>query len=82
LVAAAEAIQDEVRTFVLDKTGLPGKFDIDLAYEPEDSPIRAETDVPTIFVALQEQLGLKLEKQTAPVEILVVDHMEKKPVEN
>ena len=78
----AEAIQNEVRTFVLDKTGLPGNFDIDLAYESEDSLGKAETDFPTIYGALQDQLGLKLERQTAPVEILVVDHMEKKPTEN
>jgi uncharacterized protein (TIGR03435 family) len=42
----------------------------------------ARSDGPTIFTALQEQLGLKLEARKVPVEILVIDHVEKVPSEN
>jgi uncharacterized protein (TIGR03435 family) len=48
---------------VLDRTGLPGEFDINLEWPPDE-----------LFAALQEQLGLKLESQKAPVEVLVIDH--------
>ena len=41
-----------------------------------------ETDAATIFVAVQEQLGLKLESKKAPADLLVIDHLEKTPSEN
>jgi uncharacterized protein (TIGR03435 family) len=69
---------------VLDQTGLKGPFEITLDWAP-DSPQRpgASDDLsgPSIFTALQEQLGLKLEGRKVPVEILVIDHAEK-PSEN
>jgi len=55
----------------VDKTGLAGVFDFTLNWTPE-----------TIFTAIEEQLGLKLEPQKAPIEILIVDHAEKIPTEN
>jgi len=53
----------------------------------EDHPRPASSDAgqssgPTIFVAVQEQLGLKMESKKSPVEILVIDHVEKTPTEN
>ena len=64
---------------VLDKTGLTGEYDYELEWAPENAA--AEVDAPGIFTALQEQLGLKLESQKAPVEVLAIDHAEK-PSEN
>jgi len=69
---------------VVDMTGLQGVFDLNLVWEP-DRPERAKNDGesgPSLFTALQEQLGLKLESRKAPVEILVVDAVEKTPTEN
>jgi uncharacterized protein (TIGR03435 family) len=83
---------------VLDKTGLTGKYDFTLrfscdAYQfaatngawaaaaPPDSGPPA--DVPNIFLALQKQLGLKLVKvKDIPLEMLIVDHVDKTPTAN
>ncbi len=77
---------------VVDKTGLKGLFDFKLEWTPDetmrgmtplgDSPGHeggqpADTSGPTIFSALQEQLGLRLESQKGPVEILVIEHIDK-----
>jgi uncharacterized protein (TIGR03435 family) len=72
---------------VVDGTGLPGNFDINMEWTPDamqlppDSP-KPTTEVgPSIFTALQEQLGLKLESRKAPAEVLVIEHVER-PSEN
>jgi uncharacterized protein (TIGR03435 family) len=63
---------------VVDKTGLTGTYDIKMEATPEYRINRSpELGDISVFTAVQEQLGLKLEKQTAMTEILVVDHMEK-----
>lgn len=77
----ADQLFGEVGTFVVDHTGFQGTFDLDLNYASDNMPA-PNSNAPSIFMALQEQLGLKLEKETAPVEMLVVDHMEKKPTAN
>jgi uncharacterized protein (TIGR03435 family) len=66
---------------VLDRTGLTGRYDFTLEWSP-DSFQRPGNGVaaepwPDIFAALQEQLGLRLEKKKGPVEVLIVDHAEK-----
>lgn len=66
--------QPEISRTVLDKTGLNGKFDFTLQWSPDSNRN-------SIFAAVQEQLGLKLEAQTGPVEVLVIDHAEQ-PLEN
>jgi len=66
---------------VVNKTGLDGVFDFNLDWTPEGAEPKNDAP-PSIFVALQEQLGLKLEAQKGPVEVLVVDHVEKAPTEN
>jgi uncharacterized protein (TIGR03435 family) len=68
-----------LRMPVLDKTGLTASYDYTLEWAPENAA--ADVDAPTLFTALQEELGLKLESQKAPVEIFVIDHAEK-PSEN
>jgi uncharacterized protein (TIGR03435 family) len=76
---------------VLDKTGLTGTFDLHLEYSPEGLAMgrggmpmpppppgaAPDTSSPTIFTAVQEQLGLRLESQKAPDDTLVIDHAEK-----
>jgi uncharacterized protein (TIGR03435 family) len=67
---------------VVDKTGLTGRYDYSLHWAPQRltaSNGTAAADVPdgpSLFTALREQLGLKLESQKADVEIVVVDHVE------
>ena len=66
---------------VVDKTGLPGTFDFDLEWTPDDSQFGGQlhplTDSPKpgLFAALQEQLGLRLESTKGPVEVLVIDRV-------
>jgi uncharacterized protein (TIGR03435 family) len=76
----AEALQDPLSAFVLDESGLPGAYYFALEFVPENNP--KNVDGPSVFAGLQEQLGLKLEKRKGPVEMLVVDHIEKVPTEN
>jgi uncharacterized protein (TIGR03435 family) len=57
---------------VIDKTGLTGRFDVHLEYTPQ-----LDGDGLSIFTAVQEQLGLKLESAKGPVETLVVDRVER-----
>jgi uncharacterized protein (TIGR03435 family) len=62
--------------FVIDKTGLAGSYDMDLAWTPDGAPDEAAgggADGPSLFTALQEQLGLKLVPERGPVNVLVVD---------
>jgi uncharacterized protein (TIGR03435 family) len=77
---------------VIDKTGLSGSYDVKLKYTPEGTqplPKDAEnhesapsdSERPSIFVAVQEQLGLKLESQKGPVELYIIERLEK-PSEN
>jgi uncharacterized protein (TIGR03435 family) len=65
---------------VVDRTGLEGSFDMKLQWTPEGSKPDAESG-PTIFTALQEQLGLRLQAEKTPIEVLVIDRAEK-PTEN
>jgi uncharacterized protein (TIGR03435 family) len=65
---------------VVDKTGLTGNYNFDLKWTPDDQQGTPDAG-PTLFTAIQEQLGLKLEPAKGPVNTLVVDHVEK-PSEN
>ena len=75
---------------VLDKTGIEGVFSFTLDWTPDDSPAASSPQGPpkrsekwpSLLSALQEQLGLKLEARRAPVESIVIDHVEKIPTEN
>jgi uncharacterized protein (TIGR03435 family) len=69
---------------VIDKTGLMGNFDFDLSWSPTEAQfggrggnMPADPDSPDIFTAVQEQLGLKLESQKDPVDVLMIDYAEK-----
>jgi uncharacterized protein (TIGR03435 family) len=86
----ATTLSTWVNRLVVDKTGLDGGYDIDLQWTPDQMPYglggdpppaAAPTPIdpnrPSIFTALQEQLGLKLDPQRGPVDVLVIDHVEK-----
>ncbi len=63
---------------VSDDTGIEGAWDFDLEYAPDDGTAPpSDTSGPSLFTALQEQLGLKLETRRGPVEVFVVDHAER-----
>ncbi len=66
---------------VVDKTGLTGKYDINLHWTPDPGPgsddaTSTDSSGPSIFTAVQEQLGLKLVSTKGPVVTLVIDHVE------
>jgi uncharacterized protein (TIGR03435 family) len=90
-------LEEQLDKPVIDGTELKGKYDFVLAWSADDivsvtaasnkaddgSDVNVSDDPgPDLFNALQEQLGLKLEKTKAAVEILVIDHIEKVPSEN
>ncbi len=67
--------------YVVDRTGLAGAWDFDLTFAQEgrggpNAPA-ADPDAPSLFTAVQEQLGLKLEATKAPVEVLVIDAIDR-----
>ncbi len=64
---------------VWDQTGVTGDYYFAFRYAQDDNP---ETDAPSLAAALRDNLGLELKKQKGPVEMLVVDRMEKAPKEN
>jgi uncharacterized protein (TIGR03435 family) len=76
---------------VIDKTGLTGLYDFTLTYDPNNEGqaisaageprTMADDGPPSLFIAIQEQLGLKLETSKGPVEVIVIDRAEK-PSEN
>lgn len=74
----AEDLSREMDQIVQDSTGISGLYDIVLEFAPDESA----TGLPSIFTAIQQQLGLKLTASKGPVEIVVVDHAEKVPVGN
>ena len=61
---------------VIDRTGLTGGYTWTLEWAPDDSP-SANGDLPSLMTALVEQLGLKLESTRGPVEVIVIDHVER-----
>ena len=70
---------------VVDSTGLTEKYDFTISWVPQPpggAPPDKEEFGPDLFSALQEQLGLKLVAKKGPVEMLVIDHAEKVPLEN
>jgi uncharacterized protein (TIGR03435 family) len=78
-VLAQELARDSGRV-IIDKTGLTGRFDVDIRWQPDGEPpvlLNGEdAGLPSLFTALQEQLGLRLEPGKGPVEVLVVDSVQ------
>jgi uncharacterized protein (TIGR03435 family) len=88
----ANVLSGQLGRPVLDKTGLQGKYDFKLEFTPDpgqgaepfgglgpgpDAPPPPDPNGPSIFAAIQEQLGLRLESTKGPVEMIVIDRVEK-----
>ncbi len=84
----AKVLSDQLGNAVEDQTGLKGVFDFTLQWSPDTETQFRGTEGGSgqagvsIFAAIQEQLGLKLESRKGPVEVLVIDHIERTPTEN
>lgn len=72
----------------MDETGIPGKFDVQVTFTPDDSqfkghpqmmmpPTDSASAAPDLFEAVQQQLGLKLSAQKAQVDVIAIDHVER-----
>jgi len=86
--ALARNLVGGVGRIVVDKTGLPGYYDINMTFAQDSVPTApggpsAAPDgaAPSLFTAMQEQLGLKLEPGRAPVQVLVIDRLERPTVD-
>ena len=86
----AQVLSRQIGRTVIDKTGLTGNYDYTLEWTPDDAGPPApgaeaalprndggsDAVGPSIFTALQEQLGLKLESSKGPVDVIVIDHID------
>ncbi|HTM04957.1 MAG TPA: TIGR03435 family protein [Vicinamibacterales bacterium] len=85
LATLASMLSSILQQPVTDATGLSGNFDFELDWSPElpatPGTAAAASDKPSLFTALQEQLGLKLERIRTDVPVIVIDHIER-PSEN
>jgi len=77
----AEILSRQMDRPVLNRTGLDGVFNVNLLWTADNRSARADDNAanqpPTIFTAIQEQLGLRLRAQKVPVEVIVIDYAEK-----
>jgi uncharacterized protein (TIGR03435 family) len=89
----ADLLSQSLDRYVLDSTGLKAIYDLDLQWTPDEAsalpgageapqPLSLTSDRPNLFLAIQQQLGLKLESGRAPVKVVVVDHVERVPTAN
>lgn len=81
--AFASTVGDVLKQPVVDETHMEGRYNVLVKYAPDrgGAPASAE-DGPSIFTAIEDQLGLKLEARKLPVEVIVVDRLQKMPSEN
>jgi uncharacterized protein (TIGR03435 family) len=74
--ALALSLHGFLGKIVVDKTGLTGRYDFSLRWTPDNLSNEGNAEWPSIFTAVDEQLGLKLESVRSPVDTLVIDHIE------
>lgn len=83
MAGLAEFVSRMMNEVVVDGTGIAGGYDFKLRWANEDqNPDATGAQAPSLPTALQETLGLRLQPQKVPVEIVVVDHVERVPIEN
>ncbi|MGA3130026.1 MAG: TIGR03435 family protein [Terracidiphilus sp.] len=75
----AKMLQHTTDLPVADQTGIAGSYDIKLQFAPD---IEQDSTLPTVFTALRETLGLELKAQQVPIQVLVIDHIDRVPVAN
>jgi uncharacterized protein (TIGR03435 family) len=85
----ATILSRQVDHAVFNRTGLSGEYDFQLDFTPDSGPCHVAPDnvgaspaadpsaLPSLYTAVQEQLGLKLESSRGPVELLIIDRVEK-----
>jgi uncharacterized protein (TIGR03435 family) len=82
----ADLLARSLGEMVVDKTGIEGVYNFEFRWtngDPNPSSADADADAaPSLFTALQETLGLRLQTQKVPVEMIVVDHVQRAPIEN
>ena len=90
MLELARAMSPMLGRVVVDKTGLTGRYDFQLTFAPEGrgfgpgpgpgpggpEPPAVDPNTPSLFTAVQEQLGLKLESERGPVDVVVIDRVE------
>jgi uncharacterized protein (TIGR03435 family) len=74
MAGLADRLGRDLGAAVVDNTGLKGEYDVKLEWAPNQT---ADSALPSLFIALQEQLGLRLESTKGPVEVVVIDSAEK-----
>ena len=75
----AGILRRPARAPVVNETGLKGNYDIRINFAPDDAP---NSNLPTLFTALREKLGLQLISRKSQVEMIVIDRVERVPAEN
>jgi uncharacterized protein (TIGR03435 family) len=78
----AQAIEWTLKQPVVNETGLQGNYDYELKFAPDSADNPLYSGFPTIFTAVEEQLGLKLEPRKVPRDYLIIDHVDRVPTEN
>jgi len=78
----ANALSRMIGRMAVDRTGLTGNLDLTLTFAEQRSQLgvdlhASDPSAPSIFTALQEQLGLKLESTKGPVDVVVIDSVER-----
>jgi uncharacterized protein (TIGR03435 family) len=76
LARLAETLSDQLQEFVIDRTGIAGNYYFGFTFRRLDYANADAPEVASIFDALRDELGLRLDRQKGPVELLVIDHVE------
>ena len=71
-----EDLENQLNCIVRDETGLQGTYDYELDWTPDDAK-HSESLGPSLFTAMKEQIGLKLELQRRPLDVMYIDHIER-----
>lgn len=82
MAEVASSLSRYMHALVMDETGLAGEFEVKLVWTPDDRPVPDDQRGASVFTAVQEQLGLRLESRKGPIEVMVIDRAERVPTDN